>query len=93
MWERLNALFAEERKNGVLAISQVPGAITAHPPGYIDREHHGLKVVSGGFTMSGGELLMQHLGLPYALERIGPPTGEAVAQTCDLFRAEGLTAY
>jgi formate C-acetyltransferase len=38
IWEKLNALFAEERKKGVLAISQVPGAITAHAPGYIDRD-------------------------------------------------------
>ncbi len=38
IWEKLNALFVEERKKGVLAISQVPGSITGHPPGYIDRE-------------------------------------------------------
>jgi formate C-acetyltransferase len=37
IWERLNELFIEERKKGVLDISQVPGSITAHPPGYIDR--------------------------------------------------------
>jgi formate C-acetyltransferase len=38
IWERLNALFVEERRKGVLDISQVPGSITAHPPGYIDRD-------------------------------------------------------
>src|SRR5204863_5773947 len=37
IWEKLNGLFVEERKKGVLDISQVPGSITAHPPGYIDR--------------------------------------------------------
>src|SRR6185295_438274 len=39
LWARLNALFAEERRKGVLDISQVPSSITAHAPGYIDREN------------------------------------------------------
>ena len=39
IWDQLNELFLEERKKGVLDISQIPGAITAHPPGYIDREN------------------------------------------------------
>ena len=39
IWARLNALFLEERRKGVLNISQVPGAITAHAPGYIDRDN------------------------------------------------------
>jgi formate C-acetyltransferase len=38
IWETLTALFVEERKKGVLDISQVPSSITAHAPGYIDRE-------------------------------------------------------
>src|SRR3954464_6525140 len=38
IWETLNHLFLEERKKGVLDISQVPSSITAHAPGYIDRE-------------------------------------------------------
>jgi formate C-acetyltransferase len=37
LWSRLNDLFVEERKKGVLDISQIPGSITAHGPGYIDR--------------------------------------------------------
>src|SRR6185312_4957933 len=32
-------LFIEERRKGVLDISQIPSSITAHPPGYIDRDH------------------------------------------------------
>ena len=32
-------MFVEERKKGVLDISQVPSSITAHGPGYIDREN------------------------------------------------------
>src|SRR5262245_1328305 len=39
IWDQLNELFLEERKKGVLDISQVPTSITAHSPGYIDREH------------------------------------------------------
>ena len=39
LWARLNALFLEERRKGVLDISQIPSSITAHVPGYIDREN------------------------------------------------------
>src|SRR3954471_14095320 len=39
IWRTLEALFVEERKKGVLDVSQVPSSITAHAPGYIDREH------------------------------------------------------
>jgi formate C-acetyltransferase len=38
VWETLKALFVEERRKGVLDVSQIPGSITAHPPGYIDRD-------------------------------------------------------
>jgi formate C-acetyltransferase len=39
LWARLNALFEEERRKGVLDISQVPSSITSHGPGYIDRDN------------------------------------------------------
>src|SRR6185369_10066826 len=39
MWETLQELFLEERRKGVLDISQVPSSITAHAPGYIDRDN------------------------------------------------------
>src|SRR5687768_13843485 len=39
IWARLNELFVEERKKGVLDVSQIPSSITAHAPGYIDREN------------------------------------------------------
>jgi formate C-acetyltransferase len=39
IWDRLNELFVEERKKGVLDVSQIPSSITAHRPGYIDREN------------------------------------------------------
>jgi formate C-acetyltransferase len=38
IWATLTELFKEERKKGVLDISQVPGSITAHAPGYIDKD-------------------------------------------------------
>jgi formate C-acetyltransferase len=38
IWEKLQALFIEERRKGVLDVSQVPSSITAHGPGYIDRD-------------------------------------------------------
>ena len=39
LWKKLEALFVEERKKGVLDVSQIPSSITAHAPGYIDKEH------------------------------------------------------
>src|SRR3954447_23814624 len=39
LWARLNELFIEERKKGVLDVSPIPSSITAHAPGYIDREN------------------------------------------------------
>ncbi len=39
IWDKLQALFVEERKKGVLDVSQIPSSITAHAPGYIDRDN------------------------------------------------------
>jgi len=39
LWNKLKELFAEERRRGVLDVSQIPSSITSHRPGYIDREH------------------------------------------------------
>src|SRR5216110_1327826 len=39
IWETLKALFVEERKKGVLDVSQIPSSITAHAPGYIDKDN------------------------------------------------------
>src|SRR3954452_25569195 len=39
LWNRLNELFVEERKKGVLDISLIPSSITAHDAGYIDRNN------------------------------------------------------
>ena len=37
IWDRLQAMFVEERRKGVLDVSPIPSSITAHAPGYIDR--------------------------------------------------------
>ncbi|WP_029908078.1 formate C-acetyltransferase [Caulobacter sp. UNC358MFTsu5.1] len=39
IWARLQAMFVEERKKGVLDISQIPSTIIAHEAGYIDRDN------------------------------------------------------
>ena len=38
IWSTLEKLFIEERKKGVLNVSQIPSSITAHAPGYINKE-------------------------------------------------------
>ena len=38
IWNRLKEMFKEERKKGVLEVSQVPSSITSHATGYIDRD-------------------------------------------------------
>ncbi|HYK81166.1 MAG TPA: pyruvate formate lyase family protein, partial [Micropepsaceae bacterium] len=38
IWAKLQALFVEERKKGVLDVSQIPSSIIAHDAGYIDKE-------------------------------------------------------
>jgi formate C-acetyltransferase len=37
IWKKLTDLFVEERKTGVLDVSQIPSSITAHDAGYIDK--------------------------------------------------------
>jgi formate C-acetyltransferase len=39
IWEQLKTLFVEERRKGVLDVSLIPSSITAHAPGYIDRDN------------------------------------------------------
>jgi formate C-acetyltransferase len=68
IWNKLNELFIEERRKGVLDVSQIPASITAHAPGYIDRENEvivGLQtdaplkraiMPNGGFRMVAGAL-------------------------------------
>src|SRR5215211_2359948 len=39
IWKKLTDLFVEERKKGVLDVSQIPSSITAHDAGYIDQKN------------------------------------------------------
>ncbi|MEM1446274.1 MAG: formate C-acetyltransferase [Planctomycetota bacterium] len=39
IWSKLSEWFKAEREKGVLDISQIPSSITAHEPGYIDKDH------------------------------------------------------
>jgi formate C-acetyltransferase len=39
IWKKLENLFVEERKKSVLDVSLIPSSITAHAPGYIDKEN------------------------------------------------------
>jgi formate C-acetyltransferase len=39
IWATLTEMFVEERRKGVLDVSQIPSSITAHAPGYIDRDN------------------------------------------------------
>ena len=39
LWAKLQELFVEERKKGVLDVSQIPSSITAHAAGYIDKDN------------------------------------------------------
>jgi formate C-acetyltransferase len=39
IWKKLEDLFVEERKKGVLDVSLIPSSITAHAPGYIDKDN------------------------------------------------------
>ena len=39
IWDKLTRMFVEERRKGVLEVSQIPSSITAHGPGYIDRDN------------------------------------------------------
>src|SRR5213595_3788746 len=39
IWKKLEDLFVEERKKSVLDVSPIPSSITAHSPGYIDKDH------------------------------------------------------
>jgi formate C-acetyltransferase len=63
IWDKLQEMFIEERRKGVLDVSPIPSSITAHAPGYIDKDRElivGLQtdaplkraiIPNGGFRM------------------------------------------
>ncbi|MEY9835632.1 formate C-acetyltransferase [Streptacidiphilus sp. EB103A] len=83
VWKKITALFPEERRKGVLDIdSTTPSTITAHAPGYIDRDRElivGLQTDAplkraimpyGGWRMVAGALATYGYPVPPELERV-----------------------
>jgi len=86
IWDRLNELFVEERKKGVLDISQIPSSITAHAPGYIDREN---EVIVGLQT----EAPLKRAIMPNGGFRMVASALKAYGYKVDPFVAETFTKY
>ncbi len=86
IWDKLQRLFVEERQKGVLDISQIPSSITAHAPGYIDKEN---EVIVGLQTDSPlKRAIMPNGGLRMVLGAL-----EAYGYTPDPHVVEAFTKY
>jgi formate C-acetyltransferase len=86
LWDKLTTLFVQERKKGVLDISQVPSSITAHAPGYIDRD---LEIIVGLQTDAPlKRAIMPNGGLRMVLTAL-----EAYGYTPDPHVVETFTKY
>jgi formate C-acetyltransferase len=87
IWKRLTDLFVQERKRGVLDVSQIPSSITAHDAGYIDKDNEvivGLQTdapLKRAIMPNGGFRLV--LG---ALETYGYKPDPAVVETFTKYR-------
>jgi formate C-acetyltransferase len=87
IWAKLQALFAEERKKGVLDVSQIPSSITAHDAGYIDRDNEvifGLQTeapLKRAIMPNGGFRLVEN-----ALKTYGYEPDPAVVETFTKYR-------
>jgi formate C-acetyltransferase len=87
IWAKLQALFVEERKKGVLDVSQIPSSITAHEPGYIDKDNEiivGLQTdapLKRAIMPNGGFRLVQT-----ALKTYGYEPDPAVVETFTKYR-------
>src|SRR4051812_43944666 len=86
IWDKLTALFVEERKKGVLDISQIPTSITAHAPGYIDRDN---EVIVGLQT----EAPLKRAIMPNGGFRMVLGAFEAYGYTPDPHLVEAFTKY
>jgi formate C-acetyltransferase len=86
IWDKLTALFVEERKKGVLDISQIPGAITAHGPGYIDKDHEVIVGLQTDAPLK--RAIMPNGGLRMVLSAL-----EAYGYTPDPHMVEAFTKY
>ena len=83
IWNKLRALFQEERSKGVLEVSQIPSSITSHGPGYIDREH---EIIVGLQTEAPlKRAIMPHGGLRMVLNSLKAYGYEADARVIEVF--------
>lgn len=87
IWDTLQALFVEERKKSVLDVSQIPSSITAHAPGYIDKDNEiivGLQTeapLKRAIMPNGGFRLVEN-----ALKTYGYTVDPQVAETFSKYR-------
>ena len=86
IWGTLTALFVEERKKGVLDISQLPSSITAHGPGYIDKDN---EIIVGLQT----EAPLKRAIMPNGGLRMVLNAFEAYGHTPDPHVVEAFTKY
>ena len=86
LWAKLTALFVEERKKGVLDISQIPTSITAHGPGYIDKDHEIIVGLQTDAPLK--RAIMPNGGLRMVLGAL-----EAYGHTPDPHLVEAFTKY
>jgi len=86
IWKTLEALFVEERKKGVLDVSQIPSSITAHAPGYIDRAN---EIIVGLQT----EAPLKRAIMPNGGYRMVASALKAYAIPADPHVAEAFTKY
>jgi formate C-acetyltransferase len=86
IWDQLNQLFIEERRKGVLDISPIPGSITAHAPGYIDRDH---EIIVGLQT----EAPLKRAIMPNGGFRMVLNAMKAYGYECDPHIVEAYTKY
>src|SRR4249919_1886037 len=86
IWDTLTALFVEERKKSVLDISQIPASITAHGPGYIDRDREVIVGLQTDAPLK--RSIMPNGGLRMVLGAL-----EAYGYTPDPHMVEAFTKY
>lgn len=86
IWNHLKELFVEERRKGVLDISLIPSSITAHGPGYIDREN---EIIVGLQT----EAPLKRAIMPYGGFRMVATALKAYGYKADSHVVDTFTKY
>ena len=88
LWKKLTDLFVEERKKGVLDISQIPSTITAHDAGYIDK---GNEVIVGLQTEA--PLKRAIMDLAPSVSVIQTVDGRILVPRAEAVKLLGISAY